>query len=135
MNFTTSSEQHILVGNAAQIARKKVKDALVDLLSGVSLECGADSWTFISILMPDERIDDYPEVKRYHKTRKVIEVRVQIPINEFKEANDSQQVNLMLDAVLRSVEMMREIKSLKLTESDSRVLADSIEKARVMLKV
>ncbi|AVD85635.1 hypothetical protein C4Q26_00025 [Pseudomonas sp. SWI44] len=67
--------------------------------------------------MPDERVIDYPEVKKYHKARKVIEVRVQIPVNEFKEADESRQVSLMLDAVLRSIEMMKEIKSLKITRA------------------
>ncbi|QQZ38330.1 hypothetical protein [Pseudomonas sp. SK2] len=133
MIFSTSSEQHVIVGNAAQIARKRVKDVLVETLSDVSLECGANSWTFISILMPDERVIDYPEVKKYHKARKVIEVRVQIPVNEFKEADESRQVSLMLDAVLRSIEMMKEIKSLKITESDVILLKDSVNKARAKL--
>ena len=133
MIFHTSSEQDVLVGEAAQAARRKVKDVLVDILSGVSLECGAETWSFISILMRDEWIGDYPEVKRYHKSRKVIEVRVQLPIYEFKEAGEVQQVGLMLDAVLRSVEMMKEIKSLKLAESDALVLKDSVEKARAKL--
>ncbi|MBC7194005.1 hypothetical protein MXB02_23810 [Pseudomonas mosselii] len=133
MIFRTSSEQDLLVGEAAQVARKKVKDVLVDILSGVTLECGAETWSFISILMRDEWIGDYPEVKRYHKSRKVIEVRVQLPIYEFKDAGEMQQVGLMLDAVLRSVEMMKEIKSLKLTENDALVLKESVEKARAKL--
>ncbi|AVD83487.1 hypothetical protein C4Q28_15590 [Pseudomonas sp. SWI6] len=83
--------------------------------------------------MPDERVIDYPEVKKYHKARKVIEVRVQIPVNEFKEADESRQVSLMLDAVLRSIEMMKGIKSLKITESDVLLLKDSVNKARAKL--
>ncbi|NIF18571.1 hypothetical protein [Pantoea sp. Cy-639] len=133
MDFNTSSEQHVLAGNAAQIARKKVKDILVEILRDVSLECGAEAWTFISILMPDERIGDYPEVRRYHKARKVIEVRVQVPIYEFKDSNALQQVSLILDALSRSVEMMKEIKSLKLTENDALVLKGAVEKARAKL--
>lgn len=135
MDFNSSSEQHVLAGNAAQIARKKVKDVLVEILRDVSLECGAEAWTFISILMPDERIGDYPEVKRYHKARKVIEIRVQVPIYEFNDSDASRQVSLMLDAVSRSVEMMKEIKSLKLTDRDSRVLKDAVENARMQLRV
>ncbi|MCO7522684.1 MULTISPECIES: hypothetical protein [unclassified Pseudomonas] len=135
MDFNTSSEQHVLAGNAAQIARKKVKDALVEILRDVSLECGAEAWTFISILMPDERIGDYPEVRRYHKARKVIEVRVQIPIYEFRDSDALRQVSLILDAVSRSVEMMEEIKSLKLTVRDAHVLKDAVENARVQLGV
>lgn len=58
---------------------------------------------------------------------------MQLPIYEFKEAGEVQQVGLMLDAVLRSVEMMKEIKSLKLAESDALVLKESVEKARAKL--
>ncbi|MFJ4347444.1 hypothetical protein [Pseudomonas sp. NPDC089401] len=134
MIFRTSSEQDVLVGEAAQAARKKVKDVLAEILSEVSLECGAETWSFISILMRDEWIGDYPEVKRYHKSRKVIEVRVQIPIYEFKEAGSAQQVELMLDAVYRSVDMMAQIKSLKLSNGDAQVLRESVEKARVLLR-
>lgn len=134
MIFRTSSEQHVMVGEAAQIARKRVKDVLVDILSDVSLECGAETWSFISILMPDERVGDYPEVKRYHKAKKVVEVRVQLPIYEFRGATEAQQISIMLDAVSRSVNMMGEIKSLKMTERDVCTLKEAVERARLQLE-
>lgn len=46
--------------------------------------------------MPHERIDDYPEVRRYHKSSKDIGLRVQLPFNEFKEADKNQQINMVL---------------------------------------
>ncbi len=68
-----SSEQHVIVGDAERVASKKVDPVMKSLLENVSLECGAEGWSFITIVMPDERIGDYPEVKRYHKTKKDID--------------------------------------------------------------
>ncbi|MBC3476415.1 MULTISPECIES: hypothetical protein [Pseudomonas] len=130
-----SSEQHVIVGDAERVASKKVDPVMKSLLENVSLECGAEGWSFITIVMPDERIGDYPEVKRYHKTKKDIEVRVQLPTYEFKDASRAQQVDFMLDALSRSVDMMSDIKSLKLTKNDAQTLKGIVEKARLQLRI
>ena len=78
---------------------------------------------------------DYPEVKRYHKKRQVIELRVQLPFYKCIEADSSQQIDLMLDALTRSVDLMKEIKSLKLTSEEYSVLKEIVEKARLVFKV
>lgn len=83
--------------------------------------------------MPDERIGDYPEVRRYHKSSKDIELRVQLPYNEVKEAGKNQQINMILASLVRSVDLASGIKSLKLPEDDAYVLKEAIEKARLTL--
>ncbi|MDU9404049.1 hypothetical protein RTH46_16285 [Pseudomonas sp. zfem004] len=128
-----TSEQHALIGDAEHIARNKIKPVMVRLLENIVLECGAEKMTFISIVMPDELIAEYPEVKRYHKARRVVEARVQLPFYEFKEADSVQQVGLLLDALVRSIDMVGKIKSLKLTRGDYHMLKSTVEKARVQL--
>ncbi|MCG8295375.1 MULTISPECIES: Imm44 family immunity protein [Pseudomonas] len=133
MKFWMSSEKNIEVGDSEREARKAVEPIIIELLKDVELNCGAKQWSFISIVMPDDIVGAYPEVKRYHKSTNVVELRVQLPFYVFKESESLKQVSLMLDALARSVEMMGEIKSLKLTEADAHVLKDSVEKARAKL--
>ena len=128
-----TSELHALVGDAEHVARNKIKPVMVQLLEGVVLECGAEKLTFIAVLMPDELVAYYPEVKRYHKARKTVEARVQIPFYEFKDASGTRQIDMLLDALDRAVAMIGEIRSLKLTAADSHVLTEAIGKARVQL--
>lgn len=133
MEFWMSSEKHISVSEAVTSARKVVEPVIAGLVKDVELSCGAEKWSVISIVMPDERVGDYPEVKRYHKASKDIELRVQLPFSEFKEAERRQQINFMLASLIRSVDLASEIKSLKLSESDACVLKEAIEKARLTL--
>ncbi|MDU9404048.1 hypothetical protein RTH46_16280 [Pseudomonas sp. zfem004] len=135
MDFWMSSEKHILVGDSERVARNAVEPVISELLEGVELSCGAKKWSVITIVMPDERVGDYPEVKRYHKARQVIELRVQLPFYEFKEAGSAEQIGLVLDALTRSVDMMKEIKSLKITGEEYSILKKIVEKARLELKV
>lgn len=135
MDFWMSSEKHISVNEAVTAARTAVEPVVAELLKDVELSCGAERWSVISIVMPDERVDDYPEVRRYHKSSKDVELRVQLPFNEFAEAGEIQQINMMLDSLIRSVDLASEIKSLKLPEIDACVLKEVIQKARLMLGV
>lgn len=129
-----TSELHALVGDAEHVARNKIKPIMVRLLDGVVLECGAEKLTFISVVMPDELVEHYQEVKRYHKVRKTVEARVQLPFYEFKDASGAKQIEMMFDALSRSIDMVGEIKSLKLTKSDYCILKSAIEKGREQLK-
>lgn len=135
MEFWMSSERHILVGDSERITRNSVEPVMAELVSGVELSSGAKKWSVITIAMPDERVGDYPEVKRYHKARQVIELRIQLPFYKFKDADSAQQIDMVLDALNYSVDMMGEIKNLKLTGEELRILKDVVEKAREKLKV
>ncbi|MGS7253646.1 hypothetical protein HG549_15315 [Pseudomonas sp. SK] len=106
-----------------------------DLLEGVTLECGASTWSYISIMMPDDIIKSYPEVRRYHKQRSVIEVRVQLPFYDFKDADGVGRMKYMLDGLSRSVDMMAGIKSLKMSGSDADLLRGVVCQAKHKLGV
>lgn len=134
MDFWMSSEKHVLVGDSERVARNAVESVVSELLRNVELSSGARKWSIITIAMPDERIGDYPEVKRYHKSRQVIELRVQLPFYRFKESDSVQQIEIILNALSRSVDLMSEIKSLKLTRDEASALKEIVEKARERLK-
>lgn len=135
MIFHSSSEQDILVGPGAQVARRKVAAVVSELLSDVSLECGAGTWSYISIMMPDDAIEGYPEVSRYHKQRSVVEVRVQLPFYDFKDADDVGKIKFMLDGLSRSVDLMAGIKTLKMSSADAGVLRGVVAQAKERLGV
>lgn len=133
MEIWMSSEKDVLVGKAEHTARNKVEPIVNQLLHKVELACGLERWSVIFIVMRDEWIGSYPEIKRYHKSKKDVELRVQLPFFEFKDADDLKQIKMLLDALSRSVDMMEEINNLKLTKEDARALRESVEKARVQL--
>lgn len=135
MIFHSSSEQDIWVGPGAQVARRKVAAVMSELLEGVTLECGAGTWSYISIMMPDDIVDSYPEVRKYHKQRSVIEVRVQLPFYDFKEADDVGKVGFMLEGLSRSVDLMVGIKNLKMSDYDADLLRSVVDQSKHKLGI
>ncbi len=133
MDFWMSSEKHISVNEAVSEARKAIEPIISEFIKDVELSCGAKKWSVISIVMPDDRVGDYPEIRRYHKASKDIELRVQLPYGEFKGSSGLGRINMMLDSLVYSVDLMGEIKSLKVTSGDAQVLKGAIEKARARL--
>ncbi len=71
MEIWMSSEKDVLVGKAEHTARHKVEPIVNQLLHKVELACGLERWSVIFIVMRDEWIGSYPEIKRYHKSKKM----------------------------------------------------------------
>ncbi|WP_409296270.1 Imm44 family immunity protein [Pseudomonas sp. KCJK8670] len=133
MKVWMSSEKEALVGKAEHAARNKIEPVINRILDKVNLVGDLEKWSVIFIIMRDEWLESYPELKRYHKAKKDVELRVQLPFSEFRDADENQQVNLLLDALLRSVDMMGEMKNLKLKYEDCYLLKEVIERARLEL--
>ncbi|MPT00509.1 MAG: hypothetical protein E2581_18700 [Pseudomonas sp.] len=133
MKVWMSSEKEALVGKAEHAARNKIEPVINRILDKVNLVGDLEKWSVIFIIMRDEWLEGYPELKRYHKAKKDVELRVQLPFSEFRDADENQQVNLLLDALLRSVDMMGEMKNLKLKYEDCYLLKEVIERARLEL--
>lgn len=133
MKVWMSSEKEALVGKAEHAARNKIEPVINRILDKVNLVGDLEKWSVTFIIMRDEWLESYPELKRYHKAKKDVELRVQLPFSEFRDADENQQINLLLDALLRSVDMMGEMKNLKLKYEDCYLLKEVIERARLEL--
>ncbi|MCK9818259.1 Imm44 family immunity protein [Pseudomonas sp. MAFF 302046] len=132
MKFSMSGEIDADIGKGEHVARNKILPILSELVDRLSLEIELERWSFISIILSDKFISDYPEVFRFHKKSKVLEFRLQIDHDEFKHANEQLQISMMLDSIERSVGLMSKF---KVIESDRALLLDAVNKARGELLV
>src|SRR6267154_1011380 len=107
MHLWMSGEVQADVGDAHRLARKAVEHAVNERLKNCSLSTNFDEWAFISIIRQRDH-PDYPEVKKKHAKRKVLEFRLKIPHQDFLSANEIGRVDLLISALRRSVNLMNE---------------------------
>ena len=122
-----SAEKEARVGTAEHVVRNKIKPVLDEALAELSLEFDLERWSYISIIMPKDFVSDYPEVARLHKKTKVLEFRLHIPFDDFLNANEHDQISMMLNAIERSIDMMGKF---KVPEKDREALRQAVNEAR-----
>ena len=127
MKFSMTGEVDEAVGDAEHIARNKIKPVLAGLLEDIFLDFSLDRWSFISIILSSRFASDYPEVARLHKKTKVLEFRLHIPFDDFLNANEHDQISMMLNAIERSIDMMGKF---KVPEKDRETLRQAVNEAR-----
>ena len=89
-----------------RVARGAVEARVNDRLKLLGLKTHFEKWAFIGILRPDDH-PDYPEICK--KRRGVMDFRLKIDYFEFANSNFQQQQNLIIEALKRSVQKMREL--------------------------
>jgi hypothetical protein len=89
MNFSMSGEIDADIGWGEHVARNKILPILAELVDEASLEFELERWSFISIILSGKFISDYPEVFKFNKKSKVLEFRLQIDHERFKQADES----------------------------------------------
>jgi len=109
MQVWTSSEAMLDVDEPLNSARKDVERALNALVGCEDYGAGAFKWAIIYIVM-DEVDPAYPEVRRYKKRTGVVEFRLKVNHQAFKEADERTQRKLLAAAVLRSLDLSGELK-------------------------
>lgn len=132
MKFSMSGEIDADIGRGEHVARNKILPVLAELVEGASLEFELDRWSFISIFLSGKFISDYPEVFKFNKKSKVLEFRLQIDHESFKQADEPLQISMMLDSIERSIGLMSKF---KMVESDRRLLLDAVNETRKKLLV
>ena len=130
MEFFMSGEIDAKVGDAEHIARNKIYSVLSGLVENAKLNFDINRWSFISIILSDLFISDYPEVAKFHKKTKVLEFRLQIPFEKFIGANPKVQISMILDAIERSIGLMEKF---KIPENDRQTLKAAVTQARTEL--
>ena len=63
-----------------------------------------NTWDVIIILRDDKNFD---EITKYSKKKKETDFRLVVDYNLFKTSNDNQRVNLILDMLIRSLEILK----------------------------
>ena len=108
MKLWMSGEIQKDVGDVYRIARKSVEQSVNDRLLHTTLETKTETWAFIAIITPDDH-PDYPEIKKKDSRRKVLEFRLKIDHARFLHGTPEQRIEMLLDALKRSVSYMPEL--------------------------
>lgn len=109
MKLWLSAEVHHDVSEALRQARIKVEPAIN---AGLASDYGPavdNRWTVITILRP--RIPrGWGEVCKYHRRDRVAEFRLIIDYSEFKVASPQEQTRMLVESILRSVDLFPTLK-------------------------
>ena len=109
MQVWTSSEALFDVDDSLNSARKDVERELNLSVSSGDYGAGVSKWALIYILLP-ENDPNYPEVRRYRKRTGVVEFRLKVQHQAFKEADEMAQRSLLALAFLRSIDLSAHLK-------------------------
>ena len=127
MDFFMSAEREADVRDGESYARKKISPILTELLNPVVLDSGLKSWSFISIILSDTFLPGMPEIIKLNKKNMEIDCRVHIDHDRFKEAGEHEKIEMMLDAIERSIKMMSKY---KIIHRDQSMLHSILSEAR-----
>lgn len=130
MKLWMSGEAEADVAEDLRVADLKIESEINRFLLGLEIPEPIDRWAFISIILSDTFISNYPEIFRRSLKRKTLEFRLQIPHAQFKAADKNDKIVLILDALERSVNLMAQ---LKVSASTQAMLHDVVAKARTEL--
>src|SRR5689334_23025771 len=103
MKLWLSAEVQHDVGDALRRARLKIEKSLNARLAS-DYGPAINKWALITILRPS-RPEGWGEVWEYHSSRKVAEFRLIIDYSEFKSADPSKQLSMLLASIFRSLDL------------------------------
>tara|TARA_B100001063_G_C16739474_1_gene543934 strand:+ start:1007 stop:1375 length:369 start_codon:yes stop_codon:yes gene_type:complete len=90
--------------------RKSLEKEINEFLSGMDTEI--DTWMFVSIIL--RKTDcDFPEIFKYHKSKRRIETRVKIDYDSFLSSDNYMARRLAIGGLLRSLDEIEEVNTIK----------------------
>ena len=104
-----SAEMMADVGDLYGDSRKAIEAKFNELISEENLLPHIDQWAFIAMIL-NENGPDYKEVVRRHNKGKEFEFRLKISHADFKNGNDAQRIELVIEALSRAVDLMVKFK-------------------------
>jgi hypothetical protein len=91
-------------------ARKTIESVLNKCAEEKNYGEGLKEWAFIAIILKSGFDEYYPEIKKYRPKKKEVEFRLKISFEEFLKGDSKIQLKLFAESVLRSLDLMREMK-------------------------
>ena len=104
-----SAELMADVGESYQICSNAIEAKFNELISEENLLPLIDRWSFIAMIL-NENGPDYKEVVRRSDKGKEFEFRLKISHADFKNGNDAQRIELVIEALLCAVDLMVKFK-------------------------
>lgn len=130
MEFFMSAEREAGVAEGERSARKKIEPLMIELLSDIELESAFKSWSFIPVIMSGRFVFEFPEFIKTRRKEKGLDCRLHIDFEEFKEADERKQIVMMLNTMVRSIDMMAKH---KVTKNDQEGLKGVVNEVRKKL--
>jgi len=130
MKLWMSGENEGDIGNDARVARNVIEPVVNKFLESQIFFEKFEKWAFMSIILSEKFLPGFPEVAKISSKGKVLEFRVKISHGEFKMAAPLVQIEMTLDAMERSIDMM---KNLKVSSESQRQLRVVLSQARKSL--
>lgn len=93
------------VSDAYRLCRKEIEAQVNKLLSLENFTSSIQEWAFVAILR-EEDSPDYDEIAKKTSRGKELEFRLKIPYLEFRDGSNVEKINLIINALERSVAMM-----------------------------
>ena len=126
-----SSELMADVTDAYRACRKAIEAKVNELLSQEKLLPKFEKWAFIAIIRDTDN-SAYDEVIKKSGKGRVLEFRLKIPYEQFKNGSDTERMDLVFEALFRTAENMEE---LGVPTEDRRMLANLLTDARQQLTI
>lgn len=130
MEFFMSAEREAGAAEGERSARKTIEPLMIEFLSDIELESAFKSWSFIPVIMSDRFVFDFPEFIKIRRKEKGLDCRLYIDFEEFKEADERKKIVMMLNTMVRSIDMMAKH---KVTKNDQEVLKGVVNEVRKKL--
>ena len=127
MIFFMSAEREADVREGESYARKKIAPLLTELLNSIELESGLKDWSFISIILSDKFLPGMPEIIKLNKKDMSLDCRLHINHGQFKKASEYKKIEMILDAIERSIGLMSKYEIIR---NDQNILRDTLNSAR-----
>jgi hypothetical protein len=107
MKLWISGEIDVEVADAYRATRQLVEKAINARLAEYG---GAvNEWAFIGIIRQAGLGAGYPEIKRFDTKDRSLEFRLAIDLEAFKSSSDIRRASLLLESLLRSLSIAREL--------------------------
>ncbi len=110
MKFWMSGEVQSDVGDVHRESRKIIETAVNKGISEKSYGSGLKLWAYLAVILDSKTDPYYPEVKKYSKRKKEVEFRLKIDHQKFLKGGPETHLRLLSESVLRSLELMREMR-------------------------
>ena len=89
-------------------ARKEVEGRLNKCLEARNFGDSVETVSFVAILRPDGDTK-YPEVRKYHRRTRDVELRISIDFDRFLKAGREDQAGMVAEAFLRGVSALQDL--------------------------
>ena len=105
MKIWISAETQAEVGEKLRLARVKIKNAVNQKIESKNYEIPLDGCDLIIVLREDNKMN---EVIKYSSKKREMDFRLKIDYSKFLEANEIEAEKLHFEALLRSLNILKE---------------------------